>query len=201
MAKIIFSCIPIVDTSGSMSDSNDSMGKAISIGYYLAKCSSFCNSQVISFSSKPQLIDLRKNTDNYSPYYIARGNSTIAQEMRRMYTGDCSNTNFGAVMNLLSGLKQYPDYFVVLSDMEFDAGSSMSKKRTMEMFKQNGVPTKIIWWNFNSRNTTVPEMDEYGNIYMSGYNPTLLQYLEAGFDGNKFLDILLEKYKKNIGKN
>lgn len=43
-----------------------------------------------------------------------------------------------------------------------------------------------------------PETDKYGNIFMSGYSPMLLKYLEAGFDGEKFLDALLEGYKKVV---
>lgn len=36
--KIKINCIPVVDTSGSMLDDNDSFGKALSVGHYLAKC-------------------------------------------------------------------------------------------------------------------------------------------------------------------
>ena len=55
--KISGSWIPIVDTSGSMT-SNDALGKALAVGHYLAKCSTYCPDQVITFSSKPQLIKL-----------------------------------------------------------------------------------------------------------------------------------------------
>ena len=117
-----------------------------------------------------------------------------------MHTGDCSNTDFGKVMELLSHLDgDMPEYLVVLSDMEFDRGSSMSKDRTMQLFKSKGYTTKIVWWNLNSRNTTAPEMDSSGNIFLSGYNPMLLKYLQAGFDGNKFLYALLHEYAKCIG--
>jgi hypothetical protein len=34
---------------------------------------------------------------------------------------------------------------------------------------------------------------------MSGYSPMLLKYLEAGFDGNMFLDKLLKTYDEQIG--
>ena len=117
-----------------------------------------------------------------------------------MHTGDCSNTNFGAVMDMLSNLKtEMPEYLVVLSDMEFDEGSSMSKDATMQLFKSNNWSTKIIWWNLNSRNKTAPETDNYGNIFISGYTPMLLKYLETGFDAQQFLQKLLEEYAKNIG--
>nr|DAU15619.1 MAG TPA: protein of unknown function (DUF2828) [Caudoviricetes sp.] len=204
LEKIRLSCIPILDTSGSMWDSNDSIGKAVSIAYYLAKCSTYCNNQVVSFSSKPQLINIVEKS-TYGDYYGGwsnrfGNNNKFSRELNSMYTGDCTNTNFGAVIELLGKLNEFPDYFVVLSDMEFDYGSSMKKDQVMQLFKDRGIKTKIVWWNFNSRNTTAPEMDNYGNIYMSGYSPMLLKYLQAGFDGKQFLYKLLDEYKKNIEK-
>lgn len=184
LEKIQISCVPILDTSGSMWDGNDSIGKANSIAHYLAKCSTYANNQVISFSSRPRLITISgKNYD---------------EEIRSMYTGDCSNTDFGAVMNILKELKEFPDYLVVLSDMEFDYGSHQSKKQLQAIWKENNCNTKIVWWNFNNRHKTVPETDEFGNIYISGYSPMLLKFLECGFDGEQFLNKLLEEYKKQI---
>lgn len=204
--KIKGSWIPIVDSSGSMQDRNDSYGKAMSIGHYLAKCSTYCPNQIISFSSNPQLITLGTlpKLNDWEISYVTEAKvkckSIYEQEILSMYTGDCSNTNFGAVMRLLSNLnKELPEYLIVLSDMEFDVGSSTSKNETMELFKSKGFNTKIIWWNFNSRNTTAPETDNYGNIYLSGYSPMLLKYLEVGFDGQQFLQKLLKEYAQNIG--
>lgn len=181
LEKIEISCIPILDTSGSMYDNNDSIGKASSIAHYLAKSSSYCNGNVISFSSSPKLIKIKgKDYD---------------EEIKSMYTGNCSHTNFGRVMNILKGLEKFPDYLVVLSDMEFDCGSCQSKNELKEIWEANNCDTKIIWWNFNSRNTTCPEIDSEGNVFISGYNPMLLKYLESGFDGEKFLNRLLEEYR------
>lgn len=184
LEKIQISCVPILDTSGSMWDGNDSIGKANSIAHYLAKCSTYANNQVISFSSRPKLINI--TGENYD------------EEIRSMYTGDCSNTDFGAVMNILKELKEFPDYLVVLSDMEFDYGSHQSKEQLQAIWKANNCNTKIVWWNFNNRHKTVPETDEFGNIYISGYSPMLLKFLECGFDGEQFLNKLLEEYKKQI---
>lgn len=184
LEKINISCIPILDTSGSMWDCNDSIGKACSIAHYLAKCSTYANNQVISFSSRPQLMTIRGR--NYK------------EEIDSMHTGDCSNTDFGAVMNILRRLKEFPDYLVVLSDMEFDDGSNQSKNELKKIWKENNCNTKIVWWNFNSRNKTAPELDEEGNIYISGYSPMMLKFLESGFNGELFLNKLLDEYKKKL---
>lgn len=184
LEKIEINCIPILDTSGSMHDDTDSFGKANSIAHYLAKCSTYANNQIISFSSEPRLMTIRGK--NYN------------EEIRSMYTGDCSNTDFGAVMKILKRLKEFPQYLVVLSDMEFDYGSRQSKLELQKIWKENNCNTKIVWWNFNDRNKTVPETDEFGNIYISGYSPMLLKYLECGFDGNQFLNKLLDEYKNRI---
>ena len=103
-------------------------------------------------------------------------------------------------MDILSGLDEAPEYLIVLSDMEFDAGSSMSKDQTMKLFKEKRYNTKIIWWNLNARNKTCPETDEYGNIFISGYNPLLLKFLQVGFDGKQFLSVLLKEYKEYLDK-
>lgn len=187
LEKIKISCIPILDTSASMHDSNDSYGKASCIAHYLAKCSTYANNKVISFSSSPKLISIKGNDYN--------------EEIRSMYTGDCSNTNWAETIKLLSNLKEFPDYFVVLSDMEFDCGSCQTNEEVFKIFDENNIKTKIVWWNFNSRNQTVTFLSENDRcIYLSGYSPILLKYLESGFNGEQFLDNLLNEYAKNINK-
>ena len=183
--KISISCIPVVDTSGSMYwGSEDAAGKALAIGHYLAKCSTFCNGYVVPFSSMPHLMKI--SGKNYK------------EEIDSLYTGDCSNTDLGAVMELFKDLDELPEYLVILSDMEFDSGSSIRKDDLMKLWEKNGYTTKIVWWNFNGRNKTVPETDDYGNIYLSGYSPMLLKYLEVGFDGNAFLNKLLKEYASKL---
>ena len=208
--KISGSWIPVVDTSGSMNDSNDSIGKAYAVGHYLAKCSTYAPDTVLSFSSYPQLLKLgRENTytETYGRSYFTRKQkinetSQYMREIRSMYTGDCSNTDFGAMCDILKNLdkENAPEWIIVLSDMEFDRGSNQNKDEMMNIFKKNNMNTHIVWWNFNSRNTTVPETDNYGNIYMSGYSPMLLKFLKVGFDGQKFLNTLIDEYSKAISK-
>lgn len=180
--------ICIVDTSGSMGwggfTKDSLLGKAYSIAYAIASKSTYAPNQVISFSSRPRLMTIQGRT--------------LQEKYQSMYTGDCSNTDFGKVMELLRGLKKYPEYLIVLSDMEFDYGSNQSKEETMKIFKQHGAETKIIWWNLNDRNKTVPEFDEYGNIYLSGYNMQILKLLENKFDMTTYIDKILKDYAKKI---
>lgn len=185
--KIPISCVPIIDSSGSMY-TDDAIGKALSIGHYLALCSSYCNGYAISFSSHPRL--LKVQGDSYN------------EQIKSLYTGDCSNTDLGKVMKLLTKLDKdnLPDYFVVLSDMEFDQGSVNGKDFLMASWREQGIKTKIVWWNFCNREKISPETDDYGNIFLSGYSPMLLKYLETGFNARDFLDKLLVEYSKKINK-
>ena len=204
LEKIAISCVPVVDTSGSMLDDNDSFGKALAVGHYLAKCSTYMPNKVVSFSSKPQLLTLGVSEPRITGWFdhsieiMWNTNSQYNKEIASMYTGDCSNTNLAKVMELFAKVDDVPEYIVILSDMEFDCGSTHKKDALMKLWKEKGYKTKIVWWNFNSRATTCPEMDSDGNIFMSGYNPMLLKFLSTSFDSQKFLDKLLEEYKKNI---
>lgn len=177
--------IPIVDNSGSMDDYEKSYLKARAIGHYVAKNSSYLNNHIISFSSQAKVLEL---SDNYK------------DDMKIMNSyDDVSNTNFGNVMETLSKVTEdLPDFLLVLSDMQFDMGSSMSKDEAMKVLLKRNPKLRIIWWNFNSDNTTFPETDKYGNIFLSGYNSTLLKYLEVGFDGQKLIDNIIENYKSKM---
>lgn len=173
--------IPVIDTSSSMTWENDAFGKAMAVGHYIAKVSSYAPDMAISFSSNPQLLNIEGL--NYK------------KSMRKLFTGDCSNTDLKKVLRLIKNLKEdLPDYFVVLSDMEFDDGSNHSLNELMSDWQRRGIKTRIIWWNFNGRNKTIPEADEYGNVFFSGYSPQLLGLLQSGMDGKEFLDELLKDY-------
>lgn len=178
--------IVILDTSGSMGwlGHGDLIDKATALAHALSIKSTYAPNQLISFSSRPQLMTIHGRT--------------LKEQYESMYTGDCSNTDFGAVMRLLKNLNKFPEYLIVLSDMEFDNGSQQSKKETMELFKRYEANTKIVWWNLNDRNKIAPEFDEYGNIYLSGYNIQMLKLLENKFDMTTYIDKILEQYKKDI---
>ena len=86
LEKVKGNWLPIVDTSGSMQDNNDSFGKAISIGHYLGKTSTYMPNHVVSFSSHPQLIELgvtkpRKECYAYNPFYHENIESQYIREI------------------------------------------------------------------------------------------------------------------------
>ena len=177
--------IPIVDNSGSMYDYEKSYLKARAIGHYVSKNSSYMNNHIITFSSTPRLLELGDNYDS-------------DMEILNSFS-DCTNTNFGKVMDLLSNVTEdLPDYLLVLSDMQFDEGSSLSKREAMKILQQRNPNLRIIWWNFNTRRVTVPETDEYGNIFLGGYNPFLLKFLEVGFNGQELVDKIVNEYKEKM---
>jgi len=204
LEKISLSVLPIIDSSGSMENSFDAFGKALSIGHYLAKCSTYIPGGALSFSSKPAFLNVNKEIKDYDSYWVNTSylnkwkNSNYGREMSNLYTGDCANTDFKKVMDLMKQVDEFPEYIVVLSDMEFDHGSNQSLKEVEELWKANNCNTKIIWWNFNDRRITTPEKVGAGNIFMSGYSPVLLKFLEAGFDSTKFIDKLLKEYQKKL---
>lgn len=205
LERISGSWLPIVDTSGSMFDGNDSIGKAMSIGHYLGKTSTYCPNTICTFSNKPKLIELGKTllpirAVEYQFRLDYDTDSQYRREIASMYTGDFTNTDLKKVMDILQNLKtDFPEWLVILSDQEFDEGSTYAVDELMNYFSSIDAKTNILWWNFNSRNKTVCKTDDYGNCYLSGYNPFLLKFLQVGFDGRKFLTTLLEEYRKQLG--
>lgn len=196
------SCMPIVDTSSSMENMYDAYGKALALGHFLSMCSIYDKGKVLSFSSEPQLIDLLSDSETRQVYHPFRenlgGNSEYHKQIRKMHTGDCSNTDFGKVMDILQAADELPDYLVVLSDMQFDNGSGARKRQLQSVWKNRGITTKLVWWNLAADYATAPETDEMGNIFLSGYNPTILQYMESGFSYDNLLDTLLNGYLNQL---
>lgn len=110
--KISLNCIPVIDTSGSMS-MNDNIGKAVSIGHYLSMCSTYMPGKAITFSETPGLVDFTKDASTYN------------EQVRNIFSMDWGmSTNLKAVMDLLSQCDEFPEYIIILSDMEFNMGSS-----------------------------------------------------------------------------
>ena len=189
LPKAPMSSIVICDTSGSMFNQYDAIGKALALTYYFAKNSTYAPDMFVSFSQHPELIKLN-----------GRNMKEVFENMGRADWG--YNTDLGKVFELLMNLEgEMPEYLIVLTDGEFDQMSSTRKDEWKRMLEKRGQKCKICWWCLNDgRSRTVPEL-EGDNIFMSGYNGTLLRYLEAGFDNEKFIEKLLLEYEKSIGED
>ena len=183
LPKAPMSSIVICDTSGSMFNQYDAIGKALALTYYFAKNSTYAPDMFVSFSQHPELIKLN-----------GRNMKEVFENMGRADWG--YNTDLGKVFELLMNLEgEMPEYLIVLTDGEFDQMSSTRKDEWKRMLEKRGQKCKICWWCLNDgRSRTVPEL-EGDNIFMSGYNGTLLRYLEAGFDNEKFIEKLLLEYQ------
>lgn len=173
--------LPIIDNSGSMYDTKNSYLKARSIGYYVARNNTFMKNHFIVFSDEPRL-------------------ATVLGDFQRDYDilnsfRDVGSTNFALVMQRLAEVtEELPDYLLVLSDMQFDEGSAQRKDVAMKLLRKNHHQIKIIWWNFCSNYVTIPETDEYGNIFLSGYNPRVLEFLDPNFSFGNYVDNLVAEY-------
>lgn len=191
LEKISGSFLPVIDMSGSMSfpENHDALGKALSVGLYLSRCSTYCKNMFMTFSDEPQLVDIGERNFN----------DAIDFTHRRDHIG--YNTNLKKVMDVLSRLQtEFPEWVVVLSDMNFDEGSRDSIEALMSNWRSRGIQSKLIWWNLSSMNAVCPETVAGGNIFMSGYSPMLLKFLKAGFNAKEFLNELLSGYAQNLIK-
>lgn len=188
LPKAPMSSIVICDTSGSMFNQYDAIGKALALTYYFAKNSTYAPDMFVSFSEHPELIKLN-----------GRNMKEVFKNMSQTDWG--YNTDLGKVFELLMNLEgEMPEYLICLTDCEFDCGQIGAKQKFFDNLKEKGQKTKLVFWNLNDgRNRTVPEF-EGDAILMSGYNSTLIRYLESGFDNEKFIKKLLLEYKKNIGE-
>lgn len=181
------SFMTIIDTSGSMgvqvSPGISAMNVAISIGMYLAQRnkSAFKN-LAMTFNSVPEWIRIPDTKT---------GIQQIARDIQRAPWG---STNLDAAMQLIvTTAKQnrvsaddIPDYLLVISDMEFNAGGyyigdTSVSERTEKMFRDAGYKRpNIVWWNVNSRGSIPVRFDEKGNALVSGCSPVIAKTVLSG---------------------
>ena len=199
----------VVDTSGSMTWGSANNIKpidvAISLGMYTAeRMGGPFHNKYISFSSRPQLINI-KGVD-------------FVDKVKRIYDANlCDNTNLPAVFDLLFDIviknpaaeKDMPKTIVVISDMEIDSatymkyGSRLTKgtiNTTMESirnyWKAYGLELpKLVYRNVNARNDTI--LDAGPNIsFVSGCSPSIFKQVLTGKTGVELMmEVLMsERY-------
>lgn len=168
----------VCDGSGSMECSIGNTGtRAIDVAYALSiyfseRMHGEFKDKFITFSSRPQLVDLS----------MARSLCDKLQILRRY--NDCSNTNLEAVFDLVlrTAISQHmtqeelPKQLLIISDGEFDAMVNMasatifhSMQRKFESYGYH-LP-KLVFWNVNNRSKTLPATtNDRGVILVSGFS-------------------------------
>lgn len=204
-----FNGIAVVDTSGSMVNSNASapINVAISLGLYCAEKSTgpFAG-HYVSFASRPQLI----KTEGVD----------FVDKVNRIYqTNLVDNTDIVATFDLLldtavnnnCSQDDLPQNIIIISDMEFDSavekdywgrknGDFVSITSRNAETVLEGVAKKwksfgydmphLIFWNVDARQNNIPMLGNGPISYVSGFSPSIFETIMTGKTG---LDLMLEK--------
>lgn len=185
-----FMCV--CDTSGSMTWSYNNpqpIDVATSLSVYFAeRAKGPFHNHYISFSSRPQLIEIT-------------GRDFVDKIMNIRRTNLCDNTNLEAVFNLLLTVakkgvpaEDFVKNLFIISDMEIDSATTSSEitkdtfSSTMEQIRRNweqqtNIPfPKLYYWNVNARNNTVLDLGPDVS-YISGASPAILKQVLSGKTG------------------
>lgn len=185
--------IVVADGSGSMTISvdNHSSVTALEVANALAiYCGERCNGEFkdkyITFSSKPQLVDMTNANSLHDKLEIVSKHNEIA------------NTNIEAVFDLILNTAvnnhmmqdEIPQNILIISDMEFDScARSYNGYVTATLFDtiankyaQYGYKLpRLIFWNVNSRTGTIPvKQNDMGVAFVSGFSANIMKLVLNG---------------------
>lgn len=177
--------IVVADGSGSMSSPiSNSRVSALDVAnslaiYFAERCSGEFKNKYITFSSRPQLVNLNGKT--------LRDNLEIA-----LKHDECSNTDVKAVFELIlktainNHMKQeeIPQTVLIISDMEFDSatyayGSGYPDEKLFGVISKEYAEAgyklpRLVFWNVDSRTNTIPvTQNELGVILIGGFSVNL----------------------------
>ena len=185
--------IVVADGSGSMTitvDSNSSVS-ALEIANALAiycgeRCSGEFKDKYITFSSRPQLVDMTMAKSLHDKLEIAYRH------------GEVANTNIEAVFDLIlktainNNMTQdeIPQNVLILSDMEFDTCAMGNRGRfsatlfdnIADKYAEHGYKLpRLVFWNLNSRTGTIPvKQNDMGVALVSGFSTNIMKLVLNG---------------------
>ena len=197
----------VVDTSGSMDSSYGTSVKPIDVAISLGM---YCGERIgepfkncfISFSSRPQLIEIDKMGIDF------------CSRVKNIYqTNLCSNTDIEAVFKLLkntileTGQKDILDTIVIISDMQIDKMSywrdeervKSEMERIRIEWEQDGLKMPhLIYWCVDAKKDTI--LDLGPNVTCcSGCSPIIFKQVLTGKTGIELcLEILNSKRYESI---
>lgn len=194
----------VVDTSGSMTlglGSVRPIDVAISLGIYFGeKAKGPFQNHYISFASRPQLIEIQ--------------GIDFFDKVERIYqTNLCDNTNIERVFDLLlrvaigNNLTQsdLPERIIVISDMEFDAGTNKSYSQSCTLmegiakeWEERGYKLPdLVYWNVNSHEDNIPDLRP-GVSFVSGCSPSIFSTIMTGKTGYDLMMEVLNKERYSV---
>ena len=193
-------CVPILDTSGSMTWENCPLYDAAAIALKIAESSSL-GKRIMTFSKTPSWINLEEATtlQDMVRTIVGRshdvGMSTNMQLAFQMICSACVSKNMTP--------EEVEDIcLVVLSDMQANEGSYSIGVATLEeivrqMFHDAGLktthgrpysPPTLVWWNMRTTSGAPCATTTKNTVMMSGYDATVLStVMECGIDELKKL--------------
>ena len=193
----------VIDGSGSMYSRTDPMPAtvALSLGiYYAERNTGAFHNHFITFSERPQLVEIK--------------GETILEKVRYCHDyNEVANTNIQKVFELIlrAAIKnsvpqsEMPSTLYIISDMEFDCCARGAELTNFEyakkIFAEAGYDLpRVVFWNVQSRNKQQPvTQNEQGVALVSGCSPRIFSMLKSGILSplGYMLDILgAERYQK-----
>jgi len=193
----------VIDGSGSMYSRTDTMPAtvALSLGiYYAERNTGAFHNHFITFSERPQLVEIK--------------GETILEKVRYCHDyNEVANTNIQKVFELILRAavnnnvpqSEMPSTLYIISDMEFDCCTRGAEFTNFEyakkIFAEAGYELPhVVFWNVQSRNKQQPvTQNEQGVALVSGCSPRIFSMLKSGILSplGYMLDILgAERYEK-----
>ena len=198
-----FNGLAVVDTSASMRgyDAASPINVAISLGMYCAeRAKGPFAGHYVAFSRNPRLVSVQ--------------GVDFCDKVKRIYDANlCENTNIEATFDMLLNTAianhcsqdELPQNIMVISDMEFDQGTSEGWGYNRTTFNAKTVMEKmrvkwanhgyrmphLIYWNVQARQNNIPEDMGCGLVsYVSGMSPSIFEQIMSGKTG---YDLMMEK--------
>lgn len=193
-------CVPILDTSGSMSWDNCPLYDATAIALKIAESSNI-GKRIMTFSNNPSWINLEGTTTLQEMVQVILDQSSTAgmsTNMQKAFQMVCE----ACVSRDMTPEEVEDICLVVLSDMQADvgtysAGTDILENVVRNMFHDAGLkttharpysPPTLVWWNMRTSNGSPCATTTKNTLMMSGYDATVLStVMQRGIEELKSL--------------
>lgn len=177
------SILPLVDVSGSMTTPVGGYGSgsmtscldvAVSLGLYLAdKNKGKFKDTFLTFSSKPQLLNLKGNVVEKCNQMV-RSAWEMGTDLHAALDKILSTAVKGNVPQ-----EEMPQMLLILSDMQFNSCTRFDDsayKMIKRKYKEAGyVAPAIVFWNLNAKDNVPVKHDKSGVALVSGFSPAIVK--------------------------